>query len=87
MNQIHDIRVVWEVSEDLKDKSKEWFDVLEILIKAGDIVSKHHSLAVIENAKGAGEFESPVAGEIKEIFVKEGGRYLYNDVLCTIEEK
>ena len=87
MSQVHEVRVVWEVSEDLKDKSNEWFDLLEILIKAGDIVSKHHSLAVIENAKGAGEFESPIAGEIKEILVKEGERYHYNDVLCAIEEK
>ncbi|MDO8523448.1 MAG: biotin/lipoyl-containing protein [bacterium] len=87
MNKIREVHVVWEVSEELNDKTKEWFDVIEILIKVGDNVQKQHSLATIENEKGTGEFSSPLEGEIKEILVKEGGRYHYNDVLCTIEEK
>lgn len=68
-----------------EDKSQAEFELIELLVSAGAKVIEHEVLAVAETAKAAIEIESPVAGEVREIFLEAGKTYHHGDVLCTIE--
>lgn len=68
-----------------ENKAQAEFELVEILVGVGTNVIEHEVLAVAETAKAAIEIESPVTGEVHEIFMEAGQTYHHGDVLCTIE--
>jgi len=60
-------------------------DVLEVLVKAGDVVKKEQSLVEMETDKATVSVPSPVAGKILSVTVKEGETVKVGSVIATIE--
>jgi len=79
------VSVTFQASEE--DKSQAEFELVELLVGVGTKVIEHEVLATAETAKATIEIESPVAGEIHEIFLETGKTYFHGEVLCTIETK
>src|SRR5947209_14006141 len=49
-------------------------EVIEVLVKPGDAVSKEQSLITLESDKATMEIPSPAAGVVKELKVKTGDK-------------
>jgi len=60
-------------------------DVLEVLVKAGDVVKKEQSLVEMETDKATVSVPSPLAGKILSVTVKEGETVKVGSVIATIE--
>ena len=60
-------------------------DVLEILVKVGDVIKKDQSLVEMETDKATVSVPSPLAGKILSIAIKEGQTVKIGMVLATIE--
>ena len=60
-------------------------DVLEILVKVGDMIKKGQSLVEMETDKATVSVPSPVAGKILSIAIKEGATVKVGEVLASIE--
>ena len=60
-------------------------DVLEILVKVGDVVKKEQSLVEMETDKATVTVPSPAAGKILSIAVKEGQTVPIGGLIATIE--
>lgn len=60
-------------------------DVIEILVKVGDRITKEMPLMTLEGDKASMELPSPVDGVIKEIKVKVGDKVSQNDVVMMAE--
>ena len=48
--------------------------VIEVLVKAGDIINKEASIITLESDKAAMEIPSPKGGEVKQVLVKVGDK-------------
>ncbi|PXW84960.1 pyruvate dehydrogenase E2 component (dihydrolipoamide acetyltransferase) [Nitrosomonas sp. Nm84] len=59
--------------------------VIEILVKAGDVVKAEDSLVTLESDKATIEIPSPYPGLIKELFVKAGDKISEGTAILTIE--
>ena len=60
-------------------------DVLEVLVKVGDVVKKEQSLLEMETDKATVSVPSPAAGKILSIAVKEGETVKVGQVFVTLE--
>ena len=60
-------------------------EVIEILVKAGDNVSKEQSLVSLESDKATMEIPSPEAGVVKELKVKVGDKVSEGSLLLELE--
>ncbi len=60
-------------------------DVLEILVKVGDVIKKDQSLVEMETDKATVSVPSPFAGKILSIAIKEGETVKVGMVLASIE--
>lgn len=60
-------------------------DVLEVLVKVGDVVKKEQSLLEMETDKATVSVPSPAAGKILSITVKEGETVKVGQVFVTME--
>ena len=60
-------------------------DVLEILVKVGDVIKKDQSLLEMETDKATVSVPSPYAGKILSIAIKEGETVKIGAVLASIE--
>lgn len=60
-------------------------DVLEVLVKVGDVVKKEQSLLEMETDKATVSVPSPAAGKILSITVKEGETVKVGQVFATLE--
>jgi len=59
--------------------------VVKVAVRAGDRVSRHAPLVILEAMKMQNEIPAPVAGIVREIRVREGQGVLASDVLVVIE--
>ena len=59
--------------------------VIEVLVKAGDLVTKDQGLVTLESDKATMEVPSSVAGTVKEIKVKVGDEVSEGSVVAIIE--
>ncbi len=59
-------------------------DVIEILVKEGDTISKDSPLITLESDKASMEIPSPLAGIIKSLKIKLGDKVSEGDVILTI---
>ena len=60
-------------------------DVIEILVKAGDIVAKDDSLVTVESDKASMDIPAPFAGVVKEVKLKVGDKIAQGSLMLTLE--
>ncbi|MGR9051313.1 MAG: dihydrolipoyllysine-residue acetyltransferase [Gammaproteobacteria bacterium] len=59
-------------------------DVVEVLVKAGDVVESEQTLAVMESDKATMDMPTTVAGTVQEVKVKVGDKVSQNAVIALI---
>ncbi|OGA62670.1 MAG: dihydrolipoyllysine-residue acetyltransferase [Betaproteobacteria bacterium RIFCSPLOWO2_12_FULL_65_14] len=62
-------------------------EVIEILVKPGDAVSKEQSLITLESDKATMEIPSPAAGVVKELRIKTGDKVSKGSPILELEAK
>ncbi len=60
-------------------------DVIEVLVKAGDVVAEGDSLMALETDKASMEVPAEQAGTVVEVMMKEGSTCNEGDVILTLE--
>lgn len=60
-------------------------DVIEVLVKAGDVVSKDDSLITLESDKASMDIPSPFSGTVKEVKIKVGDKAAQGTIILTLE--
>jgi len=61
-------------------------EVIEVLVKPGDVVAKEQSLITLESDKATMEIPSPEAGVVKSLRVKVGDRVSKGSPILVLEE-
>jgi len=62
-------------------------EVIEVLVKPGDAVSKEQSLITLESDKATMEIPSPGAGVVKELKIKVGDKVSKGSPILVLDEK
>jgi pyruvate dehydrogenase E2 component (dihydrolipoamide acetyltransferase) len=60
-------------------------DVIELLVKAGDIIAKDDSLITVESDKASMDIPAPFAGVVKEVKLKVGDKIAQGHLMLTLE--
>jgi pyruvate dehydrogenase E2 component (dihydrolipoamide acetyltransferase) len=60
-------------------------EVIEVLVKAGDVVGKEQSLITVESDKASMEIPSSAAGKVKELKVKLGDKVAEGSLILVLE--
>src|SRR5687768_943323 len=60
-------------------------EVIEVLVKPGDAISKEQSLVTLESDKATMEIPSPGAGIVKEIRIKVGDKVSQGSPILVLE--
>ncbi|PMS33932.1 dihydrolipoamide dehydrogenase [Trinickia symbiotica] len=60
-------------------------DVIEVNIKAGDVIEKEQSLLTLESDKASMEVPSDAAGTVKEVRIKAGDKVSQGTVIALVE--
>src|SRR3954471_6984376 len=60
-------------------------EVIEVLVKPGDRVTKEQSLITLESDKATMEIPSPAAGVVKELKVKTGDKVSQGSLILMLE--
>lgn len=61
-------------------------DVIEVLVKVGDVIAKEDSLITVESDKASMDIPSAQAGVVKEIKIKVGDKVAKGSLILLIEE-
>ena len=62
-------------------------EIIEILVKPGDIIKKNDPVVTLESDKSSVEVPSPFAGKISSLKVKIGDKVSKGNVLAVIENE
>ena len=62
-------------------------EVIEVLVKPGDAVSKEQSLVTLESDKATMEIPSPSAGVVKKLEIKVGDKVSKGSPILVLEDK
>src|SRR5512142_1436361 len=62
-------------------------EVIEVLVKPGDAVTKEQSLITLESDKATMEIPSPAAGVVKELKVKAGDKVSQGTPILLLDSK
>ena len=65
----------------------ESVEIIEILVKPGDVIKKNDPVATLESDKSSVEVPSPFAGKISSLKVKIGDKVSKGNVLAVIENE
>lgn len=60
-------------------------DVIEVLVKAGDVISKDDSLITLESDKASMDIPAPFGGTVKEIRIKVGDKVSQGTLILTVD--
>ncbi|TBW32006.1 dihydrolipoyllysine-residue acetyltransferase [Azotobacter chroococcum] len=60
-------------------------EVIELLVKVGDLIEVEQGLVVLESAKASMEVPSPKAGKVKSVSVKLGDKLKEGDAIIELE--
>lgn len=60
-------------------------DIIEVMVKAGDVISEGDSLIAVETDKASMEVPSPKGGTVKSVAMSEGGTCNVGDVILVLE--
>lgn len=61
-------------------------DVIEVLVKPGDVIEKDTALITLESDKASMEIPSSKAGKVKDLKLKVGDKVSQGDVILELEE-
>src|SRR5919201_2462388 len=62
-------------------------EVIEVLVKPGDEITKEQSLITLEPDKATREIPSPAEGVVKELKVKMGDKVSQGSLILVLDEK
>ena len=62
----------------------EAVEVIEVLVKSGDIVSAEDPLLTMESDKASMDVPSPFEGRVEAVKIKSGDRVSQNDLILTM---
>src|SRR5664279_2297581 len=62
-------------------------DVIEVLVKTGDIIAKEDSLITLESDKASMDIPAPQAGTVKEVKVKVGDKVAKGTLILLLESE
>ena len=62
-------------------------DVIEILVKIGDLVKENDSIITLETDKATMEIPAPFSGKITNLEIKVGDKLSHGDLILTIESE
>ena len=65
----------------------EGVEVIEVLVKSGDIVALEDPLLTMESDKASMDVPSPFEGTVKDVKIKSGDKVSQNDLILTLEVK
>jgi len=60
-------------------------DVIEILVKIGDLVKENDSIITLETDKATMEIPAPFSGKVTNLAIKVGDKVSHGDLILTIE--
>ena len=60
-------------------------DVIEILVKIGDLVKENDSIITLETDKATMEIPAPFSGQVTNIAIKVGDKICHGDLILTVE--
>ena len=60
-------------------------DVIEVLVKAGDVIAKDDSLLTVESDKASMDIPAPFGGTIKEVKTKVGDKIAQGHLILMLE--
>lgn len=60
-------------------------DVIEVLVKAGDIIAKDDSLITLESDKASMDIPAPFGGTVKEVKIKVGDKVKQGTLILTLD--
>jgi len=60
-------------------------DVIEILVKVGDLVKENDSIITLETDKATVEIPAPFSGQVTNIAIKVGDKISHGDLILTVE--
>jgi len=60
-------------------------DVIEILVKIGDLVKENDSIITLETDKATMEIPAPFSGQVTNIAIKVGDKISHGDLILTVE--
>ena len=60
-------------------------DIIEVLVKPGDVISKEDPLITLESDKATIEIPSPEAGVVEDVLVKVNDKVSQGDVIVTMQ--
>ena len=60
-------------------------DVIEVLVKVGDVIAKEDSLITVESDKASMDIPSSIAGTVKELKVKVGDKVAKDSLILLVE--
>ncbi len=63
----------------------ESVDVIEILVKAGDVIAKDDSLMTVESDKASMDIPAPFGGTVKEVKTRVGDKIAQGHLILTLE--
>ncbi len=63
----------------------ESVDVIEILVKAGDVIAKDDSLLTVESDKASMDIPAPFSGTVKEVKTKVGDKIAQGHLILMLE--
>ncbi|HYG33128.1 MAG TPA: biotin/lipoyl-containing protein, partial [Methylophilaceae bacterium] len=62
-------------------------DVIDVLVKPGDVIAKEDSLITLESDKASMDIPSSHAGTVKELKVKVGDKVTKGTLILLLEEE
>ena len=60
-------------------------DVIEVLVKVGDVIAKEDSLITVESDKASMDIPSSIAGTVKELKIKVGDKVAKDSLILLVE--
>ncbi|HEV2333720.1 MAG TPA: biotin/lipoyl-containing protein, partial [Gammaproteobacteria bacterium] len=60
-------------------------DVIDVMVKSGDVVAKEQGLITLETDKAAMDVPSPYAGRVKEVRLKKGDKASEGTLVAILE--
>ena len=60
-------------------------DVIEILVKIGDLVKENDSIITVETDKATMEIPAPFSGKVTNLAIKVGDKVSHGDLILTVE--
>jgi pyruvate dehydrogenase E2 component (dihydrolipoamide acetyltransferase) len=60
-------------------------DVIEILVKIGDLVKENDSIITLETDKATMEIPAPFSGKVSNLAIKVGDKVSHGDLILTVE--